>query len=73
MLDIAYSTNRSKKFVWEICGAQIIRNLLARHNNVITLPLKTYEGETPDFTYQGQGYVMVRKDLTNDLEMNNAE
>lgn len=68
MLDIAYSTNKSKKFVWELCGAQIIRNLLERHNNTVTIPIKVYEGETPDFTYQGNGYVMVRKDLSLELE-----
>ena len=68
MLDIAYSTNKSKKFVWELCGAQIIRNLLERRKNIVTIPLRTYDGEEPDFTYQGQGYVMVKKDLSLELE-----
>ena len=68
MLDIAYSSNKSKKFVWELCGSQIIRNLLERHNNIVSIPLRVYEGEESDFTYQGIGYVMVERDLSLDLE-----
>ena len=57
LLDIAYKSNSSKKFVWEICGKQIIRNLLKRHGNRIEHPVQT--DIRPDFMYHGVGYSMV--------------
>lgn len=31
LLDICYSNNNSKKFVWDMCGEQIIKNLLKKY------------------------------------------
>lgn len=38
ILDICYKKNTSKKFVWNMSGEQIVRNLLANNNNIISFP-----------------------------------
>lgn len=38
VLDICYRRNSTKRFAWEMCGSEIIENLLARNNGVITYP-----------------------------------
>lgn len=57
LLDIAYKSNTSKRFVWEMCSKQIIKNLLLRHHGVISYPTKTTIN--PEFYFKGEGYSMV--------------
>lgn len=57
LLDIAYKSNASKKFVWAMCGKQIILNLLERHGFTISFPEKS-EGGKPEFLFKGEGYNM---------------
>lgn len=45
VLDICYQRNSTKRFAWEICGGQIIRNLLARSGGVIRYPTLDEDGE----------------------------
>lgn len=40
LLDICYSGKMSKSIVWDICGDQIIKNMLKKHNNILTYPEK---------------------------------
>ena len=57
LIDIAYDSNASKKFVWEVCGSQIIKNLLARKDNTFYYPVKPLiDGE---FTFKGETYSMI--------------
>lgn len=57
LIEVAYKTKKSKKFVWDICGGQIVRNLLARHGGKVSYP--TVTDIKPEFTYHGIGYSMV--------------
>ena len=45
VLDICYQRNSTKRFAWEICGSQIIRNLLTRSEGVIRYPTLDEDGE----------------------------
>lgn len=61
VLDICYSTEKSKQFAWEICGEKIIQNLLKRNNNIIHYPqLVSTNGE---FTYCGKQFIMCEKEV----------
>ena len=57
LIEVAYKTKKSKKFVWDICGRQIVRNLLERHGGKVSYPVAT--DIKPDFIYHGVGYSMV--------------
>lgn len=45
LLDICYSTSKSKSFVWEMCGDQIIKNLLAKNDYQIKYIVKDNDGD----------------------------
>lgn len=55
IVDICYSTNKSKQFAWDICGEQIIQNLLKRNGNVFSFPVQDKNG---DFEFKGDRYSM---------------
>lgn len=38
VLDICYKKNSTKRFAWEICGDEIIQNLLARNGGILSYP-----------------------------------
>lgn len=44
-LDLCYTTNTSKQFVWDICGETIVQNLLSKHAGQISYPEKCDGGE----------------------------
>ena len=45
LLDICYTGKMSKSVVWDVCGDQIIENMLKKHDNVLTYPEKCLEAE----------------------------
>lgn len=45
LLDLCYGTGRNKKFVWSMCGGQIIQNLLNKHNGAIAYPSEDVSGK----------------------------
>ena len=45
LLDICYTGKMSKSIVWDVCGDQIIENMLKRHNHILTYPEKCSEAE----------------------------
>ena len=45
VLDICYQRKSTKRFAWEICGHEIIQNLLQRHGGVISYPALDDAGE----------------------------
>lgn len=45
VLDICYKKSATKRFAWEMCGDEIIENLLARNNGVIAYPALDPNGE----------------------------
>ena len=52
-----YSNNKSKTFVWEICGDVIIDNLLQKHDNYGMIPVKDPDGE---IDYCGEKFSMKK-------------
>jgi hypothetical protein len=50
VLDICYTNNKSKSFAWEMCGRQIIKNLLKRNDYKINYLVKSSDG---DIEYDG--------------------
>ena len=51
LLDLCYKKNSTKKFVWDICGDEIVENLLARNDMTITVPVSDPVG---DIEYLGE-------------------
>ena len=45
VLDICYKKSSTKRFAWEMCGAEIIQNLLSRQDGVISFPTLDADGE----------------------------
>lgn len=45
VLDICYKKSSTKRFAWEMCGDEIIQNLLVRNNGVLTYPTLDANGE----------------------------
>jgi hypothetical protein len=37
IIEVCYTSNKNKQFVWDICGEQIIKNLLSKNNNRILI------------------------------------
>ena len=58
VLDITYKKSGTKKFAWDICGEQIIKNLLAKNNDVIMFPTKDQNG---DITFCGERFSVKYK------------
>lgn len=54
VLDICYRKEGSKQFAWDVAGSQIIRNLLKKHDNMISYP----ERGGDEFTYGGENFKM---------------
>lgn len=55
MLDLYYKKSGTKKFVWDICGNEIISNLLDRSHGVIVFPTRDEQG---DIIYRGERFSM---------------
>ncbi|MCI8993041.1 MAG: hypothetical protein HFG80_10060 [Eubacterium sp.] len=56
VLDLCYGASRqSKQFAWDICGGQIIRNLLKRNDSKISYPVLDENG---DIEFEGQRFRM---------------
>lgn len=45
VLDLCYGKNCNKRFVWDMCGKQIINNLLKSKNGVMRYPVKDDKGD----------------------------
>lgn len=45
LLDICYSGKMSKSIVWDVCGGQIIQNMLEKHDYILTYPEKCGEAD----------------------------
>lgn len=58
ILDICYRNKNTKQFAWDICGETIIDNLLEKHDDVITYPVKDENG---DINFGGYKFKMCEK------------
>lgn len=61
ILDLCYSRNSTKRFAWNMCGDQIIENLLQRNGGIISFPVVSTDN--PDFEYCGKTYAVKTKQI----------
>lgn len=64
LLDMSYSHNLSKKFIWEMCGSEIIDNLLSKNNNALSYPTLDDDG---DFEYCAKRYRIETKEVDSNI------
>lgn len=57
VLDLCYQRSTSKKFAWDICSEQIIRNLLGRNGGTLSAPV---ESENGDLEFCGRHYEVIK-------------
>lgn len=60
IVDQAYSNKFPKQMMWDLCGKQIIYNLLNKNNNTLWFPERDKDG---DITYGGDTYKMSSKEV----------
>lgn len=60
ILDICYTRSSTKRFAWNMCGSDIIHNLLSKHNNTISFPVIDNNG---NITYCGERFSIKSKKL----------
>ncbi len=63
LLDLCYTKSATKSFVWNICGTEIIHNLLANNNHTLSFPTRDNSG---DICYRGSKFKMVSKEIEVD-------
>lgn len=66
LIDIGYGSNKSKAFVWEVAGEQIVRNLLKTHNGQITFPVSDENG---DIDFCGHKFSLVSKFISKGVDV----
>lgn len=67
IVDLCYSSSKSKQFAWDICGEVIIENLLEKNDNIINYPvLVKSDGE---FEFGGEQFIMYQKKYEEDEEL----
>ena len=64
VLDICYTKECSKQFAWDICGEQILKNLLSKNNNDLQFP-KLTNTNSYDFEYMGFKFEMIKVKVVN--------
>ncbi len=59
LLDLCYGSSDSKKFVWDMCGEQIVENLL-KHSGQYSFYVQDDNGE---ISYKGEKYRKITEKL----------
>lgn len=57
VLDICYQKSSTKRFAWEMCGDEIIQNLLNRNGGIISYPTLDVDG---DITFGGNRFTVMK-------------
>lgn len=63
LVDICYSNKNSKHMVWDICGTQIVENMLSRNGHKFHYPARNEDGE---FTFMQNAYSVEELTLEDD-------
>lgn len=63
VLDLCYTKNSTKRFAWNMCGEEIIRNLLEKNGGIIRFPTLSENG---DIEYGGKRFTVEEKELTEE-------
>lgn len=64
VLDICYRKSNTKRFAWEMCGAEIIQNLLSRRGNIISFPALDADGE---IRFGGNRFSMKQAEIGGEI------
>jgi hypothetical protein len=59
LLDLCYTTSKSKQFVWDVCGETVINNLLEKNHHTINYPVRT--SSIGEFEFAGESFVMKQR------------
>ena len=65
VVDICYERNNTKRFAWEMCGEEIVQNLLDKADGMISYLARC---ETGDVEYCGELYEVRQVDLYEDWD-----
>lgn len=66
VIDLVYSEKKSKSFAWQICGEQIIKNLLKSNDYKINVP--ELVADNGEFECNGNNFRMNESSVINDDE-----
>lgn len=67
IVDLCYSSSKSKQFAWDICGEVIIDNLLDKNEHMINYPVLV--NSDGDFEFGGEQFIMCHKKYEEDDEL----
>lgn len=67
VLDICYQKSSTKRFAWEMCGDEIIQNLLKRNGGIISYPTLDVDG---GITFGGNRFTVMKYRLEESDEHN---
>ena len=59
LIDICYTNNSSKQFVWDMCGDIIVERLFRSNNHEFYIPKETPDTENSTL-WQGKYYKLVK-------------
>lgn len=63
LLDMCYTQKATKKFVWDMCGDVIVKNLTRNNGGKLLYPTKNEDGE---FSFAGKKYTIRAKDINSE-------
>ena len=66
LVDVCYTSNKSKTFAWDIAGEQIFYNVLHNNNNIIRYPIKDKNG---DIEFCGNKFSLYTQQIGGDLDV----
>ena len=67
IVDLCYSSSKSKQFAWDICGEVIIDNLLDKNDRMINYPVLVKSDG--DFEFGGEQFIICHKKYKEDDEL----
>ena len=66
LVDVCYTSNKNKSFVWDIAGEQIFNNVLKNNGNIISYPIKDDSG---DIDFCGQRFSLYTQQIGGVLDV----
>lgn len=58
IIDVCYQKAGTKQLAWDVCGQEIVRNLLAHNDYTITYPVQDDDGE---ILYNGERFSIIQR------------
>ena len=67
LIDVCYSSSKSKAFAWEIAGEQIFKNVLKNNGGILRYPIKDNNG---DIEFCGKKFSLHTQQIGGDYDAN---